>query len=314
MNNVYRTLNCLIVNDLSGLGGSLEHLHVFYTQLSENSLRGLINLKSLRIVDSSFTSEMFTRELVNLESLYISDGEHDKCNQLDLSRLINLKRLNLDKLWRLKDLESASPHLTHLIIQKLANKIDENEFREIIQRFTNLEHVSFLCANQMTNFDVNWLSDVSCLKFLCLKRCGLTNVNLVPNDENCRLENLEEINLSHNKLTEFSSKAALCLSNLKYLDLSSNCLTTIHRGMFRPLNNLINLNLSGNKIESIEDNVFADLVSLESLSLDNNQLVHSTFAGLKRLVNLSLKGNKLNKLTSTTLVSLASLKNLDIGK
>lgn len=261
------------------------------------------------------------RDLVNLESLYIYCKNKSHTDLLDLSQLVNLKRLNMDSSWHLKELKTVTPTLTHLKLKYTQESFEEKQFIEVIRRFTNLEYLNFY-AIKIEKFDVNWLShDVSStttsLKFLRLHVCGVQKVNLVANNgENCRLENLEELDLSHNELNEFSPKAALCVPNLKYLNLSQNCLQTIHRDMFRPLMHLTWLDLSLNKIESIEDNVFADLVSLESLSLGHNQLVHqvseSTFAGLGRLENLCLRHTGLTTLTPTTFKHCVNLKKLDI--
>ena len=93
----------------------------------------------------------------------------------------------------------------------------------------------------------------------------------------CRLNLVEELDLSNNKLTEISPNNCFTgMENLRKLDLSRNSLMSLPGGIFRGLQKLEYLNISINKgLKFIDPQVFSnasDLKSLRTIDLAQNSI------------------------------------------
>ena len=73
------------------------------------------------------------------------------------------------------------------------------------------------------------------------------------------LDNLGELHLEYNKLTNIESNTLEYLNKLKILDLCGNQIEQIDTNGFRGLDNLEEFNLSDNKLTKIESNLFQHL-------------------------------------------------------
>jgi Leucine-rich repeat (LRR) protein len=121
--------------------------------------------------------------------------------------------------------------------------------------------------------DYNRLESISQLNFpLNLKILSLRNNRLNQFDLSLltRLEYLEKLFLSSNKLTKLSLKIKNFFSTLEILELDRNYLAFI-QSLNAP--KLKHLNLDGNYLgKKIEKKIFANLPALERLHLRDNQI------------------------------------------
>jgi Leucine-rich repeat (LRR) protein len=121
--------------------------------------------------------------------------------------------------------------------------------------------------------DYNRLETINQLNFpLNLKILSLKNNRLNQFDLSIltRLEYLEKLFLSSNKLTKLSLKQKHIFSSLEILEFDRN-----HLAFFLSLNapKLKQLNLDGNYLgKKIDKKIFANLLALERLHLRDNQI------------------------------------------
>lgn len=104
------------------------------------------------------------------------------------------------------------------------------------------------------------------------------------------------------------------LQRLEYIDLSSNKLTSLHGDEFTPLKSLRNLTLANNGNIGAHVGQLLNAPSLEALNLSNCGLGHlddGSLAGLPNLVALDLRNNPL-KLGDNVFKSLGNLRSLQL--
>ena len=148
-----------------------------------------------------------------------------------------------------------------------------------------------------------------------------TNCLLIDQDLNLLIniiaDNLININLSNNKLQNINILLeSEALNNLKDLDLSHNEIEDISRLSDIKLFNLKRLNLSHNKINNInflESSPHLD--KLEILDLSDNQINKLFKINLKNIKNLNLSNNKINEGVNEFIGSISHLcKKLTLEK
>ncbi len=138
--------------------------------------------------------------------------------------------------------------------KQLAFLIHLIHLREFYLDYNRLESISQL------NFPLN-------LKILSLKNNRLNQIDL---SLFTRLDYLEKLFLSSNKLTKLSLKIRNFFSSLEILELDRN-----HLSFLQSLNapKLKQLNLDGNYLgRKIDKKIFSNLLSLERLHLRDNQI------------------------------------------
>jgi Leucine-rich repeat (LRR) protein len=128
-------------------------------------------------------------------------------------------------------------------------------------------------------------SDKSLSKLICL---NLTNAGLSTLDYP-KAENLSELILNGNKLTEFDFNR---YPNLTYLDLANNNLTA--NADFSNLSKISSLFIGGNGFTSVS---FGKNDVLHTLFAESNELTTADFSNLSNLQQLHVNGNKLTDLT-----------------
>jgi len=128
-----------------------------------------------------------------------------------------------------------------------------------------------------------------------LDYCFLNNINL---------DYIEELDLSHNELTDISG--VKLFKNLKKLYLNINRLSNISG--IKDLINLEWLNISNNKIKNIL--VLKNLIKLEILNISYNKI--KDISVLKNLIKLKSLDIKDLKLESDQIQYIKSLKKLKI--
>lgn len=128
-----------------------------------------------------------------------------------------------------------------------------------------------------------------------------------------QIKNIENLNLSANKLIELGSNELNDIPNLQALDLSNNYLTSIAPRAFIGLPNLKILSLEENKIKIIEAKTFEGLEKLSSLVLHHNLLTElkpEIFQGLKNLRWLELGANEIHIIVPGAFSGLNTLTHL----
>ena len=172
--------------------------------------------------------------------------------------------------------------------------------------------------------DVNFnkaIKVLSKLHFSNLSSLIGTNCLLIDQDLNLLIniiaDNLININLSNNKLQNINVLLeSEALNNLEDLDLSHNEIEDISRLSDTKLFNLKRLNLSHNKINNInflESDPHLD--KLEILDLSDNQINKLFKINLKNIKNLNLSNNKINEGVNEFIGSISNLcKKLTLEK
>uniref|UniRef100_A0A674BPL8 Slit homolog 1 protein n=1 Tax=Salmo trutta TaxID=8032 RepID=A0A674BPL8_SALTR len=111
------------------------------------------------------------------------------------------------------------------------------------------------------------------------------------------LSQLNNINLSNNKIMEIEDGAFEGAGSVSELHLSANQLDSVRSGMFKGLEGLRMLMLRNNKIRCIHNNSFTGLHNVRLLSLYDNQLTTispGAFDTLQTLSTLNLLANSFN--------------------
>ena len=234
--------------------------------------------------------KIFAQLFPNLERFDLSENRLEYLNIPLISSLKKLKILILNKN-KIRHLRHSpmipSDSLTELDLSYNGiETIDENFFESISSRLEilNLRNNELSNENQMTflihlNYlrefylDYNRLESMNQLNFpLNLKILSMRNNRFHQLDVSLltRLEFLEKLYLSSNKLTKFALKMKTIFSSLEILELDRNDLTII-QSLNAP--KLKHLNLDGNYLgKIIERKFFANLPALERLHLRDNQI------------------------------------------
>lgn len=122
---------------------------------------------------------------------------------------------------------------------------------------------------------------------------------------------LQELNLSHNKIQKLSAHAFDRLSKLEILSLSYNFITEMDNKQFAALPNLKWLALDNNQIQYIDAHLFTVNKYMELLQLDNNQIDNidsETFESCsENLKSLYLSNNRLISINASNLLKLTNL-------
>ena len=138
------------------------------------------------------------------------------------------------------------------------------------------------------------------------------------------LSNLEQLDLSQNKLKELRQDMWNGLESLNILWLNGNNIRNLPSAGFRSLTNLKDLYLFENKITDVNSDIWIGLRSLRSLYLGTGYLDNSrgnyitkitpgTFSTLVNLQYLSRARNKLKEINGDMWQGLDSLKTLNLG-
>lgn len=121
-----------------------------------------------------------------------------------------------------------------------------------------------------------------------------------------QLNNITQLNLSHNRLAQFSADIINQLPNLEVLDLSHNLLETLPRDLFAAGANtrLKKINLSNNRLVELPLALFKELhanPAIDSIDLSYNQLNadYVPYCGCLKVKSLNLSNNGLTHLQAT---------------
>lgn len=204
-----------------------------------------------------------------------------------------------------------------------------NNIRELTnQMFTNLTNLLALDLSDNrieTNLiDGNAFQAMTQLKRLNLSKNQLTSIvrgqqqQQPPQTSGIfgNLSELQELDLSYNRITDLPRNAFNGLQQLRCLNLSNNELSIIPFQAFHMLKNIEHLDLSSNQLISFLDNFFIDNRQLKVLQIQNNTIEHlsdNSLFGLEMLQYLDISRNRLLSIESHALTSLASLQVFDLS-
>ncbi len=227
--------------------------------------------------------------------------------------IINLNNKNIDKIEKIKNLESLTElkkiYLNYNQISEIKGLETLKELRYLhlqgnkvvkINDLSKLKKLESLYLNNNEISKIEGISGLSNLKSLLLFD---NNISEIENLEN--LSNLEVLNLRNNQISEI--KGLKKLSNLKRLDLSNNQISEI-KGL-ENLNRLEFLDISHNEIDEI--NGLENLCKLKFLDIRNNKIIDvKGLEKLKKLQHLYIGFNQIPDIANTDI--LKHIKVLDI--
>ncbi|CAF4029464.1 unnamed protein product [Rotaria sp. Silwood2] len=311
----------------------LNHQNLVLRKLTQLSLQSC-SIKHINHI------EIFVNLFPNLERLDLSENRLEYFNIPLISSLKKLKVfiLSKNKIRHLNihsSLSSTTLNPSNSLIEldlsyNGIETIDENIFELISSQLEILnlrnnellteKHLTFLIhLNRLREFylDYNRLESINQFNFpLNLKILSLKNnyLNQIDLSILTRLEYLEKLFLSSNKLTKLSLKSKHIFSSLEILELDRNHLSSI-LSLNAP--KLKQLNLDGNYLgRKFDKKIFSNLLSLEKLHLRDNQIefidnnaFHNTRLQILDLRNNSLKTFPLLTKLNETLQILSLRRN-----
>lgn len=128
-----------------------------------------------------------------------------------------------------------------------------------------------------------------------------------------QFDQIEELWMTNNKLTEVPVKAFATASHLVWLSLNHNKIGKIYSQSFACLTNLVDLHLAGNKLKQLPNNAFENLSHLRFLDLGENQLDKvPALNGLTQLRVLLLNDNRITKVNGADLNEVPRLEKVDL--
>ena len=248
----------------------------------------------------SLTSLSLARSLVNrsiLENVFASFPPNNHLTRLDLSEMF-LSNITLKML-------SNFQHLTTLVASYCdVEKVEENLFVQL----SNLETIHLEGGQLVELNEIEKLKNLrkislhlNQLEYICLN--GSQNLEYVDLSYNkfsewrdnwlFAYDEIQLLNMSHNQLVSLSSTAFKSVISIVSLDLSHNAISTLTS--LGPLK-VTHLFMSSNSLSSIEDDFFDTLhQTLVSLDLSSNRFTQFPFSFkiFHQLQSLNLANNKL---------------------
>lgn len=157
------------------------------------------------------------------------------------------------------------------------------------------------------------------LRELQILDLGENNLKVIPSDVFCPLDNLQVLNVTHNKIKSVDRLGfgRNCGTGLRSLDLSNNEIKSLtDESEITGLRRLQELRLQHNNITDISRETFNGLISLRILNISYNNLQsipEGTFANLKELREIYLNNNLLYELARGVFHRLEQLLVLDLS-
>ncbi|XP_050425789.1 leucine-rich repeats and immunoglobulin-like domains protein 3 [Adelges cooleyi] len=280
--------------------GALENLpHLKSLDMNQNKLTAL--------TDNTFppSNHLRTLNLNNNLITNISTNCFDPLNHLVELKLYHNRLKNMPigvfkKLEHLELLDLSKNHIT--VIEGLLFK-ELGNLKTVILRQNNIEDLldgSFYGLSNLRSLHLesNSLSKVS--------KGWLYGLN-----------SLVYLNISHNKIDQIKNGWEYC-PELEELDMSNNKLQSIEKDNLENLRKLQKLYLDNNRISFIEEGSFNNTPLIQTLNMDRNHLAwmiedaKGPFNGLKHLKKLSLADNKILYIRKDAFYGLENLDELNL--
>ena len=201
----------------------------------------------------------------------------------------------------------------NLIDLELSNctiyNLDDDVFEDLI----NLVTIN-LSDNVITSINNNLFESNLKLKRIIFKKNLLHSINGATF---CRLDDIQTLDFSYNHISELGDEFLKC-QNLNELRLNNNFITNITYRALENCPNLTHLVLDNNVIDNIECNIFEKLRNLKHLNLNCNrisQIYPRSFCRLTHLNTLYLKNNRLcHKISNEIFSENTQLLDLDLSE
>ncbi|CAD7081148.1 unnamed protein product [Hermetia illucens] len=300
-----KVLNLPNVRMLDMSHNQLDYIPKFTFQ-SMNQLRvlSLANNKLRAIEDSTFLGAN------KLELLHLQDNEisqiQDKCIQFmgDL-RDFNIQGNKIDLLNDNLFLNSSQ-----LEVLDLSRNNIHTATPSIFKNLKSLKYLD-LSGNYLAELprSMSALSDLEQID-VSFNRLAY----LVP-EVMSMWRNITDIRLSNNQIVEIKKGTLRNLRNLLYLDLSSNEINSLEPGALRNLQEIQEISLADNKLVDLKDHVFENLPNLQAIHLQHNLLRFispEAFFNSPSLVYLNLSSNHFRTMENVGVRSMRNLEVLDI--
>ncbi|XP_011494646.1 PREDICTED: leucine-rich repeat-containing protein 70-like [Ceratosolen solmsi marchali] len=269
------------------------------THVSPDAFAHLENLRELEMEDNDLSTMDWTNVLAPLVRL-----EH---LNIRMTRITNLPGDAFAKNLYLRQLVLADNELQHLNVGNtlghnlhslqsldLSNCNLQDRLSEQAFRNASKLRVLNLSGNPMFAADLTAvLRHLPKLHKLSLSNCSLRR--LPEAFEN--LEHLEELDVSHNPLSDAFVRLLNPLKSLEYLDMSYCNLGYVGNNTFTLMTSLKKLIMSGNTLHTLEQGLFTNLTRLESLELND--------CGLKTPIDPKVFGDRVY----TNIIELKLSKN-----
>lgn len=281
---------------------SLEYLKLSSCNLSSihaESFARLENLRELELDDNDLSSLDWTAvlsPLVRLEHLNIRKNGITNLPGDAFAKNLYLRQLNLadNELQHLNVDSTLGHNLNSLHSLDLSNCNLQDRLSEEAFRNASKLRVLNLSGNPMFAADLTAvLRHLPKLQKLSLANCSLRR--LPQAFEN--LEQLVELDVSHNPLSDAFVHLLNPLKDLEYLDMSYCNLGYVGNDTFALMTELKKLIMSGNMLHKLEQGLFTNLTRLESLELND--------CGLKSPIDPKIFGDRVY----TSIVELKLSKN-----
>ena len=268
-----------ILNELK-LCKKLNNLALINMNISDISkLNDLNNLIYLSLQNNNITKIEGLQNMLKLKNLQLANNKITKIE--GLNNLKNLTNLNLSNN-NIEDITPLSANTSLVTLYLIGNdNIDENRNNYTGKRLEDLNKIGEILDREgQIYLDVDKLG-----LFTNYRNLNLQNQNLITLQDLEGMTKLTYLNLLGNKITfqdEKSKEILKSMQNLEELDLRYNKLTDITAISY--LKNLTSLNLIGNNV---------DLVEIEDV-ISNLSIFRVSTESLKTIVKCDI--NKINKL------------------
>ncbi|KAJ6630884.1 Leucine-rich repeat-containing protein 15, partial [Pseudolycoriella hygida] len=176
---------------------------------------------------------------------------------------------------------------------------------DVFRPLENLLTLSLGYSN-LTAINSEWFSNLHLLDLLDLSG---NRIALSPTTFN-GLEQLSQLYIGNNAISEIPVGTFAPLSNLRALDFYGNSLSHVREDSFSDLQRLTVLDLAYNQIREIDDNAFRGLEALSTLYLSScgiQELNPNSFQGLQNLTYINLNFNAIEEILPGTFNSSQNL-------
>lgn len=284
-----------------------EFVHLVYLDVSQNQIANLTwdmfaATPNLQVLNASHNA---IDGILNLSNEWFQRLTQVKHLVLSNNRLKSIAHMRLHTHWTELDenIDGATETMT------TANEsIDYNN--ETIPRLLALD----LSNNQINDLQPNAfeVSGLPKLKYLNLAN---NQLSIIPFQVFQALEELEQLDVSNNRLVTFLDNFFIKNVALKSLNLRNNSIELIPKHSLFGLNQAIELDLSNNLIKSIDRNAFDSLNALQTLNLCENQLTAlptTLFYRLHQLKRINLSKNQFKVLPNGIFANQYNLERIHI--
>lgn len=275
------------------------------TEIPEGTFREMSNLRVLRLRGNNlkkFTPSSYAGLEDSLRHLDIGENQINYMPMLNLSA-VEVLDISGNQLVNLHSkMFATSTKLKRLVLAKnLFSKIDP----------AWIEHLNELEYLDISGCQISIIFDNTFGHSFRAKYLNLANNGLEAFGRSINVENVEELNLSGNYLTD----AKLNVKKLRKLNLSYNRLRAFNISSNSPFS-LTKVDLSFNRLQELRDDLFGIHLALTDVNLSNNmlsQISSDSMRSFPNVKNLNFASNQLQVVQHRTFSPLRSLTHLDLS-